>query len=93
MQQAPVLSCMKQQRAIFAEFEVFDLSNVERVIPGSMDIGHASDEVSNGSVNQRDPGACDKWNFKILLRPPGKVHAQYLLVFGQYADAKPARAG
>ena len=81
---------MKEERPIFAKFEVLHLCNVERVIPGRMYVGDAGDEAGNSSVDERRACASHKWNLQILLRAPCEVRAQGLLVFRKYADAEPA---
>jgi hypothetical protein len=79
---------VKNQRTIFAKFEVVDFSNVKRVVTCGVAICHPGDEVGDCSVDERDARTINKLNLQPLLRPACKMRAQRFLMFGENADAE-----
>ena len=81
-----ILACVKQQRPLIIRFEIFDLTNVQRVVASGMDIDHVDHIVRYSPIEQRYPVARDKPDANRFHGPTCKVIAQLLLIFGQNAD-------
>ena len=79
---------MEEERTILASLEVFDFSDVERVIAGGMDIDDTGDEIGYRFIDKRNVRSQDEGNLESLLGPACKMRTELFLVFRQDADAK-----